>query len=107
MIVQELVFYFFSLVMLFAAVSVVTVRNPVYAVLFLVLTFFNPVICTSSSTTRIFFPIESTSVNLQSGNMIASGSPGKPPPVPTSMIVVPGVNRMILAKDKECRMCLR
>jgi NADH-quinone oxidoreductase subunit J len=41
MIVQELVFYFFSLVMLFAAVSVVTVRNPVYAVLFLVLTFFS------------------------------------------------------------------
>ena len=41
MIVQELVFYFFSLVMLFAAVSVVTVRNPVYVVLFLVLTFFS------------------------------------------------------------------
>jgi NADH-quinone oxidoreductase subunit J len=41
MIVQELIFYAFSLVMVFAAVAVVTVRNPVYAVLFLVLTFFS------------------------------------------------------------------
>ncbi len=41
MIVQELVFYAFSLVMVFAAVSVITVRNPVYAVLFLVLAFFS------------------------------------------------------------------
>ena len=41
MIVQELVFYAFSLVMVFAAVAVVSVRNPVYAVLFLVLAFFS------------------------------------------------------------------
>jgi NADH-quinone oxidoreductase subunit J len=41
MIVQELIFYAFSLVMIFAAVSVITVRNPVYAVLFLVLAFFS------------------------------------------------------------------
>ena len=41
MIVQELVFYTFSLVLVFAAVAVVTVRNPVYAVLFLVLAFFS------------------------------------------------------------------
>jgi len=41
MIVQELVFYTFSIVMVFAAIAVVTVRNPVYAVLFLVLTFFS------------------------------------------------------------------
>ena len=41
MIVQELIFYAFSLVMVLAAVSVVTVRNPVYAVLFLVLAFFS------------------------------------------------------------------
>jgi NADH-quinone oxidoreductase subunit J len=40
MIVQELIFYAFSLVMVFAAVMVISVRNPVYAVLFLVLTFF-------------------------------------------------------------------
>ena len=41
MIVLELVFYTFSLVLVFAAVAVVTVRNPVYAVLFLVLAFFS------------------------------------------------------------------
>jgi NADH-quinone oxidoreductase subunit J len=41
MIVQELIFYAFSLVMDFAAVAVITVRNPVYAVLFLVLAFFS------------------------------------------------------------------
>ena len=41
MIVQELIFYVFSLVMVFAAVAVITVRNPVYAVLFLVLAFFS------------------------------------------------------------------
>jgi NADH-quinone oxidoreductase subunit J len=41
MIVQELIFYAFSLVMVFAAVAVITVRNPVYAVLFLVLAFFS------------------------------------------------------------------
>ncbi len=41
MIVQELIFYAFSLVLVFAAVAVVTVRNPVYAVLFLVLAFFS------------------------------------------------------------------
>lgn len=41
MIVQELIFYAFSLVMIFAAVAVITVRNPVYAVLFLVLAFFS------------------------------------------------------------------
>jgi len=41
MIVQELVFYAFSFVLVFAAVAVVTVRNPIYAVLFLVLAFFS------------------------------------------------------------------
>ncbi len=41
MIVQELIFYAFSLVLVFAAVAVVTTRNPVYAVLFLVLAFFS------------------------------------------------------------------
>jgi NADH-quinone oxidoreductase subunit J len=38
--IQEIVFYLFSLVMLGAAIMVVTVRNPVYAALFLILTFF-------------------------------------------------------------------
>ena len=38
--IQEIVFYLFSFVMLASAVMVVTVRNPVYAALFLILTFF-------------------------------------------------------------------
>jgi len=37
----EIVFYFFSLVLIGAAVMVITVRNPVYAALFLILTFFS------------------------------------------------------------------
>jgi len=41
MIVHELIFYAFSLVMVLAAAMVITVRNPVYAALFLVLTFFS------------------------------------------------------------------
>ena len=40
MIVQELIFYVFSIVMVLAAGAVITVRNPVFAALFLVLTFF-------------------------------------------------------------------
>ncbi len=39
--IQEIVFYLFSLVMIAAATGVITVRNPVYAALFLVLTFFS------------------------------------------------------------------
>ena len=39
--IYEIVFYAFSLVMLASAVMVITVRNPVYAALFLVLTFFS------------------------------------------------------------------
>jgi NADH-quinone oxidoreductase subunit J len=39
--IYEIVFYLFSLVMLVAAVGVITVRNPVYAALFLVLAFFS------------------------------------------------------------------
>ena len=38
--IQEIVFYLFSLVMVAAATGVITVRNPIYAALFLVLTFF-------------------------------------------------------------------
>ena len=41
MIVLELVFYTFSLVLVFAAVGVITSRNPIYSVLFLVLAFFS------------------------------------------------------------------
>ena len=39
--IYEMVFYLFSLVMLGAAVMVITVRNPVFAALSLVLTFFS------------------------------------------------------------------
>ena len=39
--ITELIFYAFSLVMLASAVAVITVRNPVYAALWLVLTFFS------------------------------------------------------------------
>jgi NADH-quinone oxidoreductase subunit J len=39
--IQEIVFYLFSLVMIGAATGVITSRNPVYAALFLVLTFFS------------------------------------------------------------------
>lgn len=38
---EQIIFYFFSAVLLFAAVMVVTVRNPVKAALALVLTFFS------------------------------------------------------------------
>jgi len=41
MIVQELIFYAFSLVLVVAGIAVITSRNPVYAVLFLVLAFFS------------------------------------------------------------------
>ena len=41
MSIVELTFYFFSTVMVIAAFSVITVKNPVYAALFLVLTFFS------------------------------------------------------------------
>ena len=37
--IQTGFFYFFSFVLLFAAVRVVTVRNPVHAVLYLILAF--------------------------------------------------------------------
>ncbi|MEJ2059620.1 MAG: NADH-quinone oxidoreductase subunit J [Gammaproteobacteria bacterium] len=37
---QEIVFYFFSAIMVFSALRMITVRNPVHAALFLVLTFF-------------------------------------------------------------------
>jgi NADH-quinone oxidoreductase subunit J len=39
--IYEIVFYTFSLIMLGSAVAVISVRNPVYAALFLVLTFFS------------------------------------------------------------------
>ena len=41
MVVQALIFYLFAAVAILAAVAVVTARNPVHAVLFLILVFFN------------------------------------------------------------------
>jgi NADH-quinone oxidoreductase subunit J len=41
MIVQQLIFYAYAVVMVLAATMVITVRNPVYAALYLVLTFFS------------------------------------------------------------------
>lgn len=41
MLLQQVLFYLFSAVMLGAATMVITVRNPVYAALFLILTFFS------------------------------------------------------------------
>ncbi|MYK59973.1 MAG: NADH-quinone oxidoreductase subunit J, partial [Rhodospirillaceae bacterium] len=41
MILQALAFYLFAFIAVAAAVMVVTARNPVHSVLFLVLTFFN------------------------------------------------------------------
>ena len=41
MAIESIVFYFFAAMMVLSAASVVTVRNPVYAALFLVLTFFS------------------------------------------------------------------
>lgn len=41
MIFEQIIFYLFTAVLVAAAVGVVTVRNPVYAALFLILAFFN------------------------------------------------------------------
>lgn len=38
---QQVIFYIFAAVLLFAATMVITVKNPVHAAMFLVLTFFN------------------------------------------------------------------
>jgi NADH-quinone oxidoreductase subunit J len=41
MTIEKLIFYFFATVLVFAAVRVITARNPVHAALFLVLAFFS------------------------------------------------------------------
>ena len=40
MLIQSVVFYFFSAILVLSALSMITVRNPVHAALFLVLAFF-------------------------------------------------------------------
>jgi len=46
---QEIIFWFFSAVLVFAALRVITARNPVHAALFLVLAFCTSAACGSSS----------------------------------------------------------
>ncbi len=41
MTIEKLIFYFFALILVFAASRVISVRNPVHAALFLVLAFFS------------------------------------------------------------------
>ena len=51
-------------------------------------------------TTFIFFAIESTRRNSLSGNRMAKGIPGKPPPVPTSRIFVFGANETTFKMER-------
>ncbi len=44
-----------------------------------------------ASVTFIFLAMESTRINWDSGKRMARGIPGKPPPVPASIIRVPGL----------------
>ena len=48
---QELIFWFFSAVLIFAALRVITARNPVHAALFLVLAF-----CTAAAAAQTPMP---------------------------------------------------
>lgn len=57
-------------------------------------------ICHSRSHPR-FLPILSISLNLQLGKRIASGIPGKPPPVPISNIFDPCLNLTTFAIPNE------
>ncbi|MPN57372.1 hypothetical protein SDC9_205066 [bioreactor metagenome] len=64
--------------------------------------FFKPIAVATSLATLTFFPIESIKVNFTSGNKMAKGMPGKPPPVPTSNTVVPGLKFITWAIASEC-----
>jgi len=56
-----------------------------------------------SVTTFNFLPTLSKSVKWASGNNIAKGTPGKPPPVPTSNIFYFASNFITFPKDNECK----
>ena len=58
--------------------------------------FLSPIFSAISFTTFIFLPILSTNKNSTLGNKIAKGNPGKPPPVPTSIIFVPSAKSITL-----------
>jgi hypothetical protein len=50
----------------------------------------------------IYLPIESTNTKEDSGNNIANGIPGNPPPVPISRTDDPGLKEQTLAIPSEC-----
>ena len=64
-------------------------------------TLVRPMALITSFATIIFLPVPSISLNLQFGNIIAKGIPGKPPPVPKSIIVVPSLKFIAFAMAKE------
>ena len=61
----------------------------------------SPIDSATACATFIFLPIRSTRWNLQSGNIMASGIPGKPPPVPMSRTEVPptGLRNFAIARE--------
>ena len=64
-------------------------------------TFFRPNEDAISLTTIIFFELLSIRVNCASGQIIARGSPGSPPPVPTSITVSPFLKLRINDIDRQ------
>ena len=52
-------------------------------------------------TTSTFFFTLSTKLKLHSGKNIDNGTPGKPPPVPKSRMLVPALKSTNFAMDKE------
>ena len=64
-------------------------------------TFSSPIASATACPTLIFFPILSTRWKWVSGNKIAKGMPGKPPPVPRSITEEPGLKRSISVIPSE------
>ena len=83
--ITEIVFYGFSLVLVAAAVAVITARNPIYSALFLVLAFF------SSSAIWMLLEVEFLAIVLilvyVGAVMVLSSN--KPPPLNRSSITAP------------------
>ena len=64
-----------------------------------------PMAVAISCVTRIFFAVRSISLKRHSGNTIANGMPGKPPPVPKSSTRVPWPASEVRGAGTSCR-CL-
>ena len=64
-------------------------------------TFSSPIASATACPTLIFFPMLSTRWKWVSGNKIAKGMPGKPPPVPRSITEEPGLKRSIWVIPSE------